>query len=175
MDGPFDKILIWCTVLGLFATVYGSVQCISGHNFAVAAEHEATVPGRVVGYYTRKGGYAYHYVFTVNDVKFDDYSPVCRTALAPGACDHKGPVLVYYSFEPIHNSRLEDFSAASVHSYRIGEPALAIGLPLFVLSIAVQVVLSRKYKSHYDSDSEDEAGRTDSGEIPDGIHIAPGE
>ncbi len=176
MDGPLTRILVWGTILGFFGTVFGSVQCISGHNFAVAARHEATVVGRVVGILTgSKGGSSYQYVFTVNGVRFDDYSRVCRTPLAPGACEHKGPVLVYYSFEPIHNSRLEDFSAASAHSYRIGQPLLAIGLPLLVLSIAALVVLSRKPNSPNNPNFEGQKGNTESGEVPDEIHIAHGE
>jgi hypothetical protein len=175
MDGPLTRILVWGTILGFFGTVFGCWQCISGHNFAVAAQHEATTAGRVVGYFTGKGGYSYHYVFTVNGVNFDDYSKVCRTPLAPGACDHKGPVLVYYSFEPIHNSRLEDFSAASAHSYSIGQPLLAVGLPLFVLSIAALVVLSRSDKRGGHSDSERRKGGSKSDNVPEVIHIVPGE
>jgi hypothetical protein len=175
MDGPFTRILVWGMILGFFGTVFGCWQCISGHNFAVAAQHEATTAGRVVGYFTGKGGYAYHYVFTVNGVKFDDYSKVCRTPLAPGACDHKGPVLVYYSFQPFSNSRLEDFSAASADAYRIGQPVLAIGLPLFVLSIAALVVLSRPGKRKNGPDAGEGKGAGGTGDVPDVLHIVPGE
>ena len=37
------------------------------------------------------------------------------------------PVLVYYSYQPNSDSRLEDFAAASTHAYRFGKTALAIG------------------------------------------------
>ena len=59
-----------------------------------------------------------------------------RLCDCPGAgrVRQKGPVLVYYSFEPYPNSRLEDFAVASHNDIRAGIPALAIGLPLLVLS-----------------------------------------
>jgi hypothetical protein len=57
-------------------------------------------------------------VFLVNGVKMDDYSEVCPTPLAPGACfNENGLVLVYYSYQPYPNSRLEDFAIASSHAY----------------------------------------------------------
>jgi hypothetical protein len=152
MVGPLTRILIWCTVLGFFATVFGAWHCIKGHNYAVAAQHEATTVGRVVGMYYGKGSSAYHYEFSVNAVRMDDYSEICATPLAPGACDHHGPVLVYYSYQPFQNSLLEDFAVASARPYRFGKPALAIGLPLFVLSIAALVVLSRKGRSEAEPD-----------------------
>jgi hypothetical protein len=176
MDDPSEKILIWCMVLGFFATVFGCSQCISGHNFAVAAEHEATVVGRVTKIVTGShGSVNWRYVFTVNGVNYDDYSPVCRTPLEPGACERNGRVLVYYSFQPIQNSRLQDFRAASAHSYGYGQPLLAIGLPVFLLAIAAEVVLSRKPKSKDERDRENEKGASESDEIPDEIHIVPGE
>lgn len=144
MDDTVAKGLIFCLLAGIVGTIVGCWQCISGHNFAVAAQHESTAVGRITGY--GKHG-AFMYKFPVNGVMMDDYSAVCRTSLAPGACHLNGSVLVYYSFQPFSNSRLEDFSAASADAYRIGEPALAIGLPLFVLSIAALVVLSRKGRS----------------------------
>jgi hypothetical protein len=124
---------------------------------------------------TGKGGPYYQYVFSVNGVRMDDYSEVCATPLAPGACDNHGPVLVYYSFQPYSNSRLEDFAVASAHAYRIGSPALAIGLPLFVLSLAALIILARPDKREDDPDPEAEKGRSRSDDVPDVIHIVPGE
>jgi hypothetical protein len=105
----------------------------------------------------------------------DDYSEVCATPLAPGACNNHGPVLVYYSYQPYANSLLEDFTIASHDGYRIGEPALAIGLLLFVLSSAAFAILIRKNKSDDDGDPENEKGRSKSDNVPDVIHIVPGE
>lgn len=171
MDDSTGRVLAFCLLLGIAGTVVGTWQCISGHNFAVAAQHEATTVGRVIGTY--KGDW--HYEFTLNGVKFDDWSAVCRTPLAPDACYGYGSVLVYYSFEPFQNTRLEDFSAASAHAYRIGKPALGIGLPLFILTCVVAVILSRKDKSNDDPDPDNQKGASRSDEIPDSIHIVPGE
>ena len=172
MDDSWAKALAICIVAGLAGTIVGCWQCISGHNFAVAAQHESTAVGRITGF-GRHG--AVMYKFLVNGVMMDDYCAVCRTPLAPGGCHLNGSVLVYYSHQPFSNSRLEDFSAASKNSYQIGEPALAVGLPLFVLSVAAMVVLSRKDKSAYDSDPDEQKGASGSDSIPDNIHIAPDE
>lgn len=175
MDGP-TRILVWCTVLGFFGTVFGVPYCVIGHNYAVAAQREATTVGRITKItYGSKGSVAYNYAFSLNGVRFDDYDGVCRTPLTPGACDHNGQVLVYYSYQPYSNSALEDFAVASADAYRIGKPALAIGLPLFVWSIVIMVILSRKNKSKHDPDPEDLKGRSKSGDVPDVIHIVPGE
>jgi len=177
VDGPSARILAFCTLLGIAGTIVGSWQCIAGHNFAVAAQHEATTVGHIVHIYYGKGGPSWHYVFTVNGVNFDDYSSVCRTPLTPDGCEKNGAVLVYYSFQPVQNTRLEDFSAASVYAYRIGKPALAIGLPLFILTCVVFVILSRKNKNEGDSDFDldNQEGASKSDDVPDSIHIAPSE
>ena len=100
-----------------------------------------------------KGGSAsYHYIFSLNGVNRDDSSPVCTTPLTPGACDNKGPVLVYYSFQPFPNSLLEDFTEASRHAYRAGELGLGTGLPLLALSIAGWAIRSRNGKEKGASD-----------------------
>lgn len=169
------RALAYCLLLGIAGTVVGIWQCISGHNFAVAALHEATTVGRVVSISHGKGGPSWNYEFTVNGVKFDDYSKVCRTPLEPDACYDNGPVLVYYSFEPFQNSRLEDFSVSSASAYRIGKPALAIGLPLFILTCVVAAILSRKDKGEDDPDPDRQKGASRSDEIPDSIHIVPDE
>jgi hypothetical protein len=160
--------------VGFFSAFFGGWNCVTGHTYSIAAQHEATIVGRMTKItHGRHGSVAYHYVFSVNGVQFDDYSGVCRTPQAPGACDHQGPVLVYYSFQPFQNSRLEDFAVACAHSYRIGAPALAIGLPLFVLSIAALVVITRADKR--DSDPEAGRGSSKSDDVSDVIHIVPGE
>jgi hypothetical protein len=179
VDGPSARILAFCTLLGIAGTIVGSWQCIAGHNFAVAAQHEATTIGRIVNIWHGRGGTSWHYVFTVNGANFDDYSEVCRTPLTPDGCNKNAIVRVYYSFQPIQNTRLEDFSVASTQAYRIGKPALAIGLPLLILTCIVITVLSRKGKSEddpdsdFDPDSQNGASRSD--DVPDAIHIAPNE
>ena len=179
MDQSTVRIWTFCLLVGIVGTVVGVWQCIEGHNFAVAAQHEATTVGRVVRIYHGKGGPTWHYTFTVNEAKFDDYSGVCETPLEPGACYDNGPVLVYYSFQPFQNSRLEDFSVASAHDYRIGKPALAIGLPLFILTCVAIAILSCKGKredeDEDDFDPDNQKGASRSDEIPDSIHITPSE
>ncbi len=150
----------------------GGYQCIKGHNYSVAAQHESTTVGRIVRV-TQGKSRAYHYDFSVNGVTMDDYSEVCRTPLAPGACDNHGPVLVYYSSQPYSNSRLEDFAAASAHAYRIGIPTIAICLPLYALAFVVISIVTRRDKS--EDDSDDQNGRSKSDDLPDEIHIVPGE
>lgn len=166
-----DKILAYLLVGGLFGTVYGGYNCIEGNTYSVAAQHEATTVGRVIGISHGKGGVAYNYVFSVNGVKVNDYSNICATPLAPDACNHKGPVLVYYSYQPFSNSRLEDFAVSSAKDYRSGKLALAIALPIFLLSCAGMVVLARKDKQTDDADPIDE--RNLDSDVPDAIHIAP--
>jgi hypothetical protein len=177
VDGGLARVLAFSLLLGIAGTVVGIWQCIAGHNFAVAAQHESTTVGRIVRIYHGKGGPTWHYTFTVNEVGFDDYSGVCRTPLEPGACYNNGHVLVYYSFQPFQNTRLEDFSVASANDYRIGKPALAIGLPIFILTCVAIAIFSRKDKgeddSDFDPDSQKGASRSD--DVPDSIHITPGE
>jgi hypothetical protein len=175
VDGPFFRVLVFLFVGGLFGTYFGGYRCIAAHTYAVAAQHEAATVGRVMGISGGKDGPAWHYVFSVNGVKMDDYSRVCATPLAPGACHNKGPVLVYYSYQPYSNSRLEDFAVASRNTYRVGKPVLAISLTTLVLSCAGMVVLARKDKSKEDPDPDQQKGRSKSDDVPDAIHIVPGE
>jgi hypothetical protein len=176
MDDSTGRALTFCLLLGIAGIVVGIWQCVSGHNFAVAAQHEATTVGRIVKFSDGgRSGPSWDYEFTVDGVRFDDYSSVCRTPLAPDACYNNGPVLVYYSFQPFHNSRLEDFSVASAHAYRIGKPALTIGLPLFILTCVVMAILSRKGDGEDDPDPDSQKGASKSDDVPDSIHIVPGE
>jgi len=145
--------LIYGLLAGICGVLFGGIRCIQGYIYSVAAQHQATAAGRVIGMLYGKGGsVSYHYVFTLNGVDRDDTSPVCTTPLAPRACDNKGPVLVYYSFQPFANSRLEDFTDASRHAYRVGEFGLGIGLPLLALSIAGLAIRSRDGKGKGVSD-----------------------
>jgi hypothetical protein len=171
MGGPIVRFLMYCLLAGVAGTFIGAYQCVKGYTYSVAAQNEASTAGRVVGMYHGKGGPAYHYVFTVNGVKFDDASKICATPLAPRACDNNGPVLVYYSFQPFSNSLLEDFFVASKSAYRIGRIALAIGSPILVLSIAAIVVLTRKDKRREDYDPNPDRNTPD--DVPDDIRIAP--
>jgi hypothetical protein len=173
MGGPIVRVLVYCLLAGIAGTIIGAYQCVVGYTYSVAAQHQASTAGRVVGMYYGKGGPAYHYVFTINGVKFDDASKVCATPRAPRACDNKGPVLVYYSFQPFSNSLLEDFFVASKSAYRIGKVALAIGLPLLILSGAGVALLERKDKRREDYDPN--ADRDTPDDVPDDIRIAPHE
>lgn len=141
-----DRVLTFCMLFGIIGTSVGGYQCVKGYNYSVAAQHEATTVGRIVKVSYGKGGPAYRYQFSVNGVEVDDYSEVCSTPLAPDACLDNGQVLVYYSYQPYQNSRLEDFAIASSHAYRIGKPALAIGFPLLVLTVAGMSIQARKDK-----------------------------
>lgn len=177
MVTPYFRVLAFSLVAGLFGGSFGVYYCIEGYTYSVAAQHQSTSVGRVVGIYTGKGGFSYHYEFSVNGVKMDDQSKVCATPLAPGACDNNGPVLVYYSYQPYSNSILEDFAVASKNAYRPGKPALAIGLTLLALSSAGMMLRRRKKKDDGDSDfdPENEKGRSKSDDVPDSIHIVPRE
>jgi hypothetical protein len=151
MGDSAARTLAFCLLLGLVGTAIGGYQCVNGHNYRIAAEDENTVVGRIVPV-TSGTSHAYHYVFSVNGVKMDDYSDVCRTPLAPDACKKYGPVLVYYSYQPFQNSRLEDFSVASAHAYRIGKFALAMGLPFLIpstIGIANQARKDRREGNHH--------------------------
>ena len=52
----------------------GGYQCIMGHNYSVAAQHEATTVGNIVRVHASAKGTAYYYQFSVNGVKMDDHS-----------------------------------------------------------------------------------------------------
>ncbi|MFZ1939187.1 MAG: hypothetical protein WBA18_20795 [Terracidiphilus sp.] len=173
MGGPIVRVLVYCLLAGIAGTFVGAYQLVKGHIYSVAAQHEATTIGRVVGMYYGKGGSAYHYVFTVNGVQFDDASKNCTTPLAPRACDNKGPVLVYYAYQPFSNSLLEDFSVAGDRAHRFGKFALAISLPILVLAGATIVILVRKDKRREDYDPN--ADRNTPDDVPDDLHIAPRE
>lgn len=168
------RILGLLIVGGLFGTVYGGYQCIEGYIYSVAARHEAVAVGRVVEISVSKGEVEYGYVFSVNGVKMNDYSNVCATPLEPGACDHKGPVQVYYSYQPFSNSRLEDFAVSSKKDFRSGKLALAIALPILIL-FAAAVIPKLKDNKEDNSDSGDRVGKSLDDNVPDEIHIAPGE
>jgi hypothetical protein len=160
-----------------------------GYTYSVAAQHERTTVGRVVSAALERAvGWRniklnpladiptdYHFVFSVNGVKMDDTDQVCSTPLAPGACSNKSPVLVYYSYQPYSNARLEDFAVASRNTIRSGELPLAIGLALLVLCCTGIFILARKNKGENDSDTDAERGTSKSDDVPDAIHIVPGE
>jgi hypothetical protein len=185
---------------GIYLALHGVVPCIRGYTYSVAAQHERSTVGRVVRTSHRSSwpGHAgpgagrivgiflwapwehrsttvYTYVFSVNGVKMDDSSDVCATPLAPGACDNQGPVLVYYSYQPYSNSRLEDFTVPSSKSYRTGMLVLAIGFPVLLLGCAGVALSKRKEKGQDDSASSGENGKSVLSEVPDDLHIAPGE
>jgi len=132
-----------CIFLSGAVGIVGAIECIKGHDYSVAAQHQVTAVGHLLNVPSRKG--AYQYEFSVNGVKMVDSSDMCTTPLTLEACSNKGTVLVYYTYEPYPNSRLEDFATASAFAYRVGKPLLAICLPLFVLSaIAFAILLHTK-------------------------------
>lgn len=155
MNGP--RILGICIGLGIMASAVGVDQSASGYAYSVAAKHEATTVGRITRVEHGKGGPYYRYAFSANGSQVDDYSDVCSTPLAPDACWNNGQVLVYYSYEPYANSRLEDFGVASTHCYKIGVPGLLIGLSFFILGIVVSK-LSGRDKGDGDGGTLQEAG-----------------
>ena len=93
-----DAVLGLSMALGIFSTLAGSYWCAVGYNYSVAAKHESTTVGRVLGMISGRGGSAFQYVFYVNGVALDDYSDVCATPITPDACHNHGQVLVYYSY-----------------------------------------------------------------------------
>jgi hypothetical protein len=146
-------VLPLCFLVGIVGTCSGTVQCVKGHTYSVAAQHEKTSVGRVTRISHFKGTPTWHYVFSADGVMVNDQSPVCATPLAPGACENNGPVLVHYSYEPFRNSTLQDFTVASDHVYRFGGIALAIGLPFLALSIVGIRYLVRGDEGENDPDS----------------------
>ncbi len=165
-----QRVLGICIGLGIMTSAVGVHQCVSGYAYSVAAKHEATTIGHITRVDHGKGGPYYRYVFSANGVNVDDYSDVCSTPLTPDACWNNGQVLVYYSYEPYANSRLEDFGVASTHCYKVGIPWLLIGLFLFTLG-GVVFTLSRRDKG--DGDPEQEADENDSENVEEPIHIVP--
>ncbi len=171
-DHPSLGIPGLCILAGIVITLFGGYKCVKGHIYGVAAEHESTTVGRIVG--VSYGRFeAYRYDFSVNELKMDDYSEVCETPLKPGACFNYGPVLVYYSFEPYSNSRLQDFAVASGDSFRIGKVALIIGLPLIVFPSIALVILPRKNKCEDEDGPAEEEPRGEEDGEPDEIHVVP--
>ena len=173
MGGPIVRVLVYCLLAGIAGTFVGAYQLVKGHIYSVAAQHEATTIGRVVGMYYGKGGSAYHYVFTVNGVQFDDASKNCTTPLAPRACDNKGPVLVYYAYQPFSNSAARRFLRCRDRAHRFGKFALAISLPILVRSRRDHRHSSaqRQAPGRYDPNAD----RNTPDDVPDDLHIAPRE
>jgi hypothetical protein len=169
MGNILARILGVSLPLGILCTLLGACVCLEGRDDAIAAQHQQTVVGRIVNVSHRsKDGYDFTYVFSVNGVKFNDTSGGCRTPLAPGACFHNGPVLVYYSDQPHHMTRLEDFGVASVRCLRGGMVFMVIGLLLLIVA-TIRMVLGRM------SPENNFKGASKSGDVPDVIHIVPGE
>lgn len=137
--------------LGGAGTLAGSIECLKGHDYALAAKQESTTVGKIVEVIHGKST-SYRYEFSVNGVKVDDDSPICSTPLTPGACQHNGPVLVYYSYQPYSNSLLQDFAEARSDAFRDGKFLLALGLPLLILPGTALALLLRPGKSSDGSD-----------------------
>lgn len=159
MDPRWAGPLAFFVLLGGAGTLVGSVECLKGHDYALAAQQESTTVGRIVKVIHGKST-SYRYEFSVNGVKMDDQSPLCATPLEPGACEHNGPVLVYYSYQPYSNSLLQDFAEARSDALRDAKFLLAIGLPMLTLPGAALAMLLRSGKSSDGSNA---------------IHVVPGE
>ena len=141
------------------ATGFGCYECVEGHTYRVAAEHEIVTVGQITRVpETSKG--RYRYVFSVNGVRMDDTSKICSTPLVPGGCENYDPVRVLYSWQPYPNSLLQDFADASNFAYRVGKFLLAIGLPPLVLGSAVLCLLSIRDRKQHKGD-------------PDALHFIP--
>jgi hypothetical protein len=162
-------------VLGVFFVVLGGAYCNMGHEFSLAGRYEATTVGRIVSIEYGRHGQIWKYVFSVNGVKYNDSSRTCRTPLAPGACNNNGPVLVYYSFQPFQQSRLQDFVVASKRAYEVGETALAIGFILLIGVFIAKIKEKRDREAAGEPDPDKQKGASKSGGMPDDIHILPGE
>jgi hypothetical protein len=176
MNGSLVRALTICLAVGIICCFIGGCQCFWGHTYFVAAQHQANAVGHIVRITSGKGGTPhYHYIFSVNGVSVDDSDTVCGTPLEPGACDNHGPVLVYYSFQPFRISALRDFAGASVHAYRVGETALAIGLAMFFAAFIFISIMTWQNKR----DDKPERGKhedaTSNGDESGVIHIVPGE
>jgi len=175
MDGSLMRPLLLSLAVGIVCSFIGGCQCFWGHTYSVAAQHEATVVGRVVRISSGKGGPFYHYVFSVNGVSVDDSTGYCRTPLEPDACDNLGPVLVYYSFQPFRISALEDFAPSSVRAYREGTIWLAVGLIMFIAGFIIITSMIWQNKRDDEPDRGKVKSATGSGDESGVIHIVPGE
>jgi hypothetical protein len=151
--------------LGIGAIVYGCVQSVIGFTDRDAAKHEATAPGVIVRVYHGKGT-TYDYEFRVNGVLMRDSSGSCRTPLTPGDCKVGGQVLVYYTYEPSTDSKLEDFADASREALQLGIWTVPIGVLLTGGSLLARKLVGASESSEDDDDSSKE----DDSEV---ISIAP--
>ena len=132
-----------------------------------AAKREATTVGTI----SRKDcgrTCTYVYVFKVNDVKIQDDTSTCRTALTSAGCAVGAPVLVYYDRERLSVTALQEFGFASRGRLFMGVWMASCGL----LLIGLNSFLNRKGANPEESEEPDES---DGDNRSDVLHIAPGE
>lgn len=98
---------------GIMACAVGCFLLVTGLTDRDSAKHEATTPGVIVGIRHGRRGPYFEYEFRVNGIKMSDSSGECKTPLNPQGCGVGDHVLVYYTFQPSNNSRLEDFADAA--------------------------------------------------------------
>jgi hypothetical protein len=156
-------------VFGVGLTIFGCIQLIIGLTYRDAAKHEATAQGAIVSVLHGKNT-TYDYEFRVNGIKLSDNSGACRTPLATGGCREGGQVLVFYAYEPMNISMLEDFAGAAREKLHLGSWMAAIG----VLSIGVSMIVRRSGRSEDATDDSEEGSPGNSGEDASEIlSIAP--
>lgn len=149
MNHPFTRVLAIIAFCGLLGTSAGIYRCIVGYIYSLEAQHEKSSVGRVISRHVQDNvrglkrlnpfgdeTFVYHYVFSVNGVRMDDYDRVCKTPLAAGVCSQAGPVLVFYSYQPFTMSRMEDFAVAGRNTAQSAKLPLVLGLPLLLLGVA---------------------------------------
>jgi hypothetical protein len=153
-------------VLGLVAILIGSVEAVVGLIYRDAARHEATAPGVVVRVDYYRSSPTYYYEFRVNGGLMQDSSHDCKTSLTRVGCNAGGQVLVYYTYEPFNDSKLEDFADASR-----GPVLSAILMFPIGLLLTGGWLLARRFRGGADSSQEtDDASSEDDFT---GIPIAP--
>jgi uncharacterized protein DUF3592 len=150
---------------GIIACVVGCFLLVTGLTDRDAAKHEATTPGIIVGIQHGRGGPYYDYEFRVNGIKMNDSGGDCKTPLDPQGCSVGGHVLVYYTFQPSNNSRLEDFAEGAREKLGWATGLSVVGVLLIGLSF-----LLRKLGYSDSSDNSDYTPQDESSEMPS---IAP--
>jgi hypothetical protein len=152
--------LIW----GIGFTLFGCFQLFFAWQFSDAAKREISTVGRIVHAYHGKGT-SYLYVFTVDDVNYQDDSDTCVTPLSELGCEAGAPVTVYYDSKHLSQSRLQEFRAASREKRSIGEWATGVGLLLFGMHFWIR-------RNRSDTEDSEEANASEPDEKSEVLHIA---
>jgi hypothetical protein len=150
---------------GIMACVVGGFLLVTGLTDRDAARHEATTTGVIVAIKHGRGGPFYDYEFRVNGIKMSDSGGDCKAPLNPQGCGVGDHVLVYYTFQPTNNSRLEDFADAAHEKLIWAARASALGVLLIGISF-----LLRKLGYSDSSESDDDTPPDNPSEV---LSIAP--